>query len=229
MRLTGWIAGAVLAVAAPAMASPGNPWEIRWDGSEGAGIERNVSVALEHAFEPDAEAAASVAALQVPTVFADAAAAQGSPRTRASAVEYSEAYSLRRKIHKAASMAMLPLFGVEWYEGNKLFNLEGTNTTRSVHKYIATSIAALFAVNTVTGVWNLWEGRKDPNGRTRRMVHGLLMLVADAGFVATGATAPRNRGEEGTFATLQDPTKHRSVAYFSMGTATVAYLMMLFK
>ena len=55
--------------------------------------------------------------------------------------------------------------------------------------------AALFAVNTVTGVWNLSEGRKDPNHRTKRMVHGILMAVADAGFVATGVMTPDSEGE----------------------------------
>ncbi len=37
---------------------------------------------------------------------------------------------------------------------------------------LAASIAVLFGVNTVTGVWNLRDARKDPAGRTRRTVHG---------------------------------------------------------
>jgi len=41
----------------------------------------------------------------------------------------------------------------------------------------------------MTGVWNLGEAMKDPNHKTKRMAHGLMMLGADAGFVATGLMA----------------------------------------
>ena len=45
---------------------------------------------------------------------------------------------------------------------------------------LAAGVAVLFGVNTVTGVWNLWEGSRNPSGRTKRLVHGILMLCADA-------------------------------------------------
>ena len=54
-------------------------------------------------------------------------------------------------------------------------------------------LGSLFGVNTVTGVWNMVEGRKDPNRKTKVKVHGILMLVADAGFAATGFMAPHTR------------------------------------
>jgi len=47
-------------------------------------------------------------------------------------------------------------------------------------------------LNSVTGVWNLWESRHQPAGRTRRTLHGLLMLAADAGFGATASMPPTN-------------------------------------
>ena len=80
----------------------------------------------------------------------------------------------------------------------------------------------------MTGVWNIVEGRKDPNRSTKVKVHGILMLLADAGFVATGAMAPESEG--GDFAYEGGGTSastHRTVALASMGVATVAYLMML--
>jgi hypothetical protein len=69
------------------------------------------------------------------------------------------------------------------------------------------------------------EAMPDPEGRGRRTIHGLLMLVADAGFVATGVTAATaGRYIENT---NRLRTTHRRVALASMGVATIGYLMML--
>ena len=88
----------------------------------------------------------------------------------------------------------------------------------------------VFAANSVTGVWNLKDGWKDTNGRGRRLVHGVLMLVADAGFVATGLLAPDegDREHDGVqrFGGNSKAT-HRTVAITSMGIAAVSYLTML--
>ncbi len=150
---------------------------------------------------------------------------------RPKAFEYSDGYRTRLKIHKYASYTMLPLFVAQYAVGQKLYDGTGSDTTRSVHGVLAASTAALFAVNTVTGVWNWSESRKDPNHRTKRTIHGVLMLVADAGFVATGLMAPDNEHESdaGEFGggNGTSASSHRSVALASMGVATVAYLMML--
>jgi hypothetical protein len=151
-------------------------------------------------------------------------AAQAPPSPRPMAFEYSDGYRTRLKIHKYASFAMLPLFVAQYAVGQKLYDGNASDSTRSAHSALAAGTAVLFGVNTVTGVWNLSEGRKDPNHRTKRMVHGILMAVADAGFVATGALAPEN--EEGH--SSGNRSTHRTVALTSMGVATVAYLMMLF-
>jgi hypothetical protein len=45
----------------------------------------------------------------------------------------------------------------------------------------------LFGANTVTGAWNLWEGRHDSNGRVRRFVHAGLFMVASGVIVNTGS------------------------------------------
>ena len=137
---------------------------------------------------------------------------------RPQAFTYSDGYNTRRKIHMIASYATIPLFIGQYIAGEKLADDNASETVKSVHGALAGGVAALFAVNTVTGVWNLWEARQDPNGKTRRLVHGLLMLGADAGFVATGMMAP----DDG-----EDSDAHRNVAIASMGVATASYLYML--
>lgn len=139
------------------------------------------------------------------------------------AFEYSDAYNTRRKIHFYASFATLPLFVSQYIVGQQLYDGTGDDGTRTAHSALAASTAVLFGVNTVTGVWNLIESRKDPNHRTKRLVHGVLMLAADAGFVATGMLAPEH--EEGEHS--GDPDTHRAVAITSMAVATTSYLIML--
>ena len=159
------------------------------------------------------------AALSAPTASDGQDAAAPPPR----AFEYSDAYRLRAKVHKVASIATLPLFGAEVIVGQKLYN-NPQDGPKGAHGALAAGIGTLFGINSVTGVWNLMEARKDPNHSTKRWVHGLLMLGADAGFVATAALGPheeRFEPSQGSKAT------HRAVAFSSMGVATVGYLVML--
>lgn len=151
----------------------------------------------------------------------DGESAQTTPR-RPLAFEYSDAYMTRRKIHVWASYATLPLFAVEYIMGTKLWDDPYNKGVRDTHRYTATAVAGLFGVNTVTGVWNMWEGRKDPAGRKKRMIHSFMMLGADAGFALTGALAPSLVDGGG------NRDLHRSVALTSMGVATASYLFMLF-
>jgi hypothetical protein len=162
----------------------------------------------------------------VPLLGGQQAPAQAPP-ARPKAISYSNGYYTRLKIHKYASFAMLPLFISQSLVGEKLYNGTASDSTRSVHSALAAGVAVLFGVNTVTGVWNLREARKDPNGRTKRTVHGILMLTADAGFVATGALARGIRKGGATVPASSDAT-HRDVAFGSMGVATLGYLIMLF-
>ena len=137
------------------------------------------------------------------------------------AQNYSESYKTRLKIHRYASFATVPLFVAQYLVGQELYDGGASESVRSAHSALAAGTAALFAVNTVTGVWNLWEGRHDPNGRTRRWVHGLMMLWPDAGFVATAALAPDDDEGGGNRST------HRAVAITSMITAATSYVIML--
>jgi hypothetical protein len=173
------------------------------------------------------QVAAAVAAAPLDVV--QATPPQDGSAPPAVAVEYSDAYRTRAKIHKLASFTTLPLFGVEGLVGQKLYNArvngENTDTLKTTHLAVATGIGGLFAVNTVTGLWNLLESRKDHSHRTIKWVHGLLMLGADAGFLAAAATGPG--GDEGERFRVEDPSAHRAIAFTAIGTATTSYLIML--
>ena len=139
------------------------------------------------------------------------------------AVEYSDWYGRRVTIHRWASYATLPLFAFQYAAGDQLYrkSVDAPEWAKRGHGPAATGIAVLFAVNTVTGVWNLYEARKDPEGWKWRTAHAVLMLVADAGFTATGMLAERSERSESA------RRQHRTIALSSMGVATVSYLMML--
>jgi hypothetical protein len=143
----------------------------------------------------------------------------------AAAVEHSDAYQTRAKIHKYASYATLPLFAAEVALGQ---SLDGSNDAKKgAHAVVGAGIVGLFGVNTVTGAWNLFgEGRRDTEGRTYRLVHGLLMMAADVGFLATTASAP-STGHNGALTFQADKTTHRNLAIASVSVGTVGYLMML--
>ena len=147
-------------------------------------------------------------------------------KQRPRAVEYSNFYTLRATIHRDASYATLPLFVAEYALGRSLYNKSPDSTSsslRSAHGVVAAGIEGLFALNTVTGTWNLWDARKDPASRTRRYVHSALMFLSQAGFVATAVLTPDNDTLDQSRRNL-----HRTVAIASMSTALAGYLMMIF-
>ena len=150
---------------------------------------------------------------------------------RKQAVEHSDFYYKRLAIHRYASYATVPLFVTEYFLGEHLFNHPGEGgATKSAHGAVAGGIAVLFGVNTITGVWNLWDSRHETDGRTRRYLHSILMLAADAGFAWAGATAPGDEGPgaEDVAAELDSRRrKHRTIALSSMGISLASYGMML--
>lgn len=138
---------------------------------------------------------------------------------------YSRAYDVRAKIHKYGSVATLPLVGGEFAVGQSLFD-SPSDWKKSTHIALGTAIGGLFAVNSVTGVWNLVEARKDPNRGHLPLIHSLLALGADAGFVATAAITPGHDHDGGSLNANNRGT-HRTMAFTSMGLATASYLVML--
>ncbi len=147
---------------------------------------------------------------------------------RPKAVELSNGYYTRAAIHRYASYATVPLFVTEYAIGRSLYNrTTESESLRGWHTATATGIYALFAVNTVTGVWNLWEGRAVKQGRARRYVHSALMLASGAGFVATAILAPDDDEGGGGAVDSGRRRTHRTVAIASMSTALVGDLIML--
>lgn len=165
------------------------------------------------------------------TTPAEPAAGQSPSPVHPGAITYSDGYLLRAKIHKYASFATLPLFATEVALGQSIYN-DPTNadSRKGAHIAVGTGIIGLFGVNAVTGIWNMVEDRHNPEGHKLRLVHGILMLTANAGFFATAATGPHGK-HEGGFATVpseSDKALHRNIAIGSMAVGTVGYTVMLF-
>jgi hypothetical protein len=140
------------------------------------------------------------------------------------AVEHSDAYQTRAKIHKYASVATLPLFATELVLGQSMYDGNNTNL-RGLHAAVGAGIVGLFGVNTVTGAWNLFgEGWNDKDGRRLRLAHGLLMMAADVGFVLTTQSGPNSRR---AFSFETDKSTHRNMAIASISIGTAGYLLML--
>ena len=150
--------------------------------------------------------------------------ADTTPRRRPKAVEVSDAYAMRLRIHKYASYATIPLFAAQTIAGNQMYQSGGDDPSwaKSTHSLGAAGLGALFTVNTVTGVWNLWDSRGVSEGRAVRLVHSALMLASDAGFAYAGIKL----GPEAD-RSLAKRQEHRRVAYISMGTALAGYATML--
>lgn len=151
---------------------------------------------------------------------------------RPRAIFYSDGYQRRLTVHRWGSYAMLPLFAAQYALGNRLLSqkedvFEGERREpvsaglRRTHAVTAGGVGLLFVANTVTGVLNYRESRRNPDGRGRRMIHALTLLAADAGFVATGVL-----GRRAVDYTPDDASRHRNVALGSMAVAAAGVGMM---
>jgi hypothetical protein len=151
------------------------------------------------------------------------------PSRRRKAIQVSDAYATRLKIHYIASFATLPIFAAQAIVGEQLFHAEQngyppSTSLRTTHDAIAIALGALFVTNSVTGSMNWWETRHQAPGRTWRTIHAALMLLSDAGFAYTASL-----GERGAFTKSGgNPARdlHRNWAEISVGTALVGYVMM---
>ncbi len=150
--------------------------------------------------------------------------ADTTPRRRRKSVEVSEWYERRLRIHRYGAYATIPLFVFQAAAGNELYQKgSGADSwAKNGHQIGAASLATVFGVNTVTGLWNLWDSRTVPQGRTRRTIHTLLMLASDAGFAYAGIKLSEDAEES-----ADARRKHRNTAYASMGVAVTGAGMML--
>ena len=144
------------------------------------------------------------------------------PRRRR-AVEYSDWYYRRLQVHRWGSWLELPVFATEYWLGQKLVSgREREDWVKPTHVAVAGVLGGLFTINTVTGLWNLYESRQDTDQRALVWTHSALMLAADAGFAITPLLAEDAREQEGG-------GNHRTMAVTSMGLATVGTLLMWVK
>ena len=145
------------------------------------------------------------------------------PRRRRS-IEVSEWYERRLRIHRYGAYATIPLFVYQAAAGNELYHKGSAadGWARNGHRVGATALATVFGVNTVTGLWNLWDSRAVEQGRTRRTIHTLLMLASDAGFAYAGIKLSEDAEQS-----ADARRRHRNTAFASMGVAVTGAGMML--
>lgn len=147
------------------------------------------------------------------------------PRPRVMAVEVSDWYNRRLTVHRWLSYGTIPLFGFQYAAGRQIWD-KGPGApgwARSGHRAGAATLAGVFTVNTVTGVWNLWDSRSVEEGRARRYLHAASMLAADAGFTWAGAKL-----SEEAETNFEKRKLHRTVALSSMALAITSGVLMKF-
>ncbi len=146
-------------------------------------------------------------------------------RRRTKAVEYSGFYHARLTLHRWLSFTMIPLFVGSYITGDQVlkYSTDAPKWAINWHRPLATATAVVFTANTITGLWNLWDARKDPAGRAKRYIHSLLFMAADAGFAYSGITLARDARTS-----QQKRIQHRNIALASMGVSITSWGMMLF-
>jgi hypothetical protein len=154
------------------------------------------------------------------------------PRPRVRAIQISDSYGWKFRTHRIGSYLIVPLFAAQYAMGSELLSQkedvyfgrrrESVNPTlRKAHLATAIGVGTLFLANTATGAMLLYENRSDPSNRKLKIAHTALMLIADAGFTATGVMGRRSLEETPAYA-----RRHRQVALSSIGVASVGAAMM---
>lgn len=145
------------------------------------------------------------------------------PQGRVKAVDVSDWYARRLKIHQVSSYAMIPTFAFQWAAGVQIWD-KGAGAprwARTGHRVGATTIATAFTLNVVTGAWNLWDSRSVSEGRARRYLHAASMAVASAGFTWAGAKLSNEAENDRDKRSL-----HRKVALSSIALTAVSGVLM---
>ncbi|MFN8581087.1 MAG: hypothetical protein U0163_08950 [Gemmatimonadaceae bacterium] len=166
---------------------------------------------------------------QLPTLqlkLPDVSNGDADQQKRTKAIEYSDWYNRRLTIHKVGAYLSLPLFATEYWLGNKLMNdLVVKSWVRPMHGTVASAIGVVFAANSLTGLWNLYDSRNDPHDRARKIVHTVGMLAADAGFLVTASLAGESEGVGGSNYGSR-AQNHKNAALVSIGLASASTIMM---
>lgn len=149
--------------------------------------------------------------------------ADTNPRRR-KAIEYSDEYYSRLQLHRIGSWLEFPVFGTEYWLGQKLISgRDNGDWVKTTHAVVAGTLGGLFAINTLTGAWNLYESRHDTDQRALVWTHSVLMLASDAGFLITAMLAGDSEDSG------DSRTQHRNAALISMSAASAGTLIMWLK
>jgi len=161
--------------------------------------------------------ATTIARLRRTPTSADSA--QGRPKV----IELSDWYYRRLTIHRWVAYGTLPVFGAQWAAGQRLYDdsREAPTWAKTTHRVGATLLAGGFTVNTVTGLWNLWDSRSVEQGRVLRTIHGLSILVADGMFTYAGAKLSDEAEQSSA-----KRREHRTIALSAMALTTVSGVAM---
>ena len=145
--------------------------------------------------------------------------AQGRPKV----IELSDWYYRRLTIHRWVAYGTLPVFAAQWAAGQRLYDDSRAAPTwaKTTHRVGATLLAGGFTVNTVTGLWNLWDSRSVEQGRALRAVHALSILVADGMFTYAGAKLSDEAEQSSA-----KRREHRTIALSAMALTTVSGVAM---
>lgn len=132
-----------------------------------------------------------------------------------------EWYGRRLALHRYSAWAAVAAFPVEIYTGSRLLDdAADPDWVRDTHTATVWVLGATFTTNTVTGAWNWWDSRREPEGRRWRNAHALVMVAADAAMFATArAGQAAARGES--------RGRHQTLAFTTVGLTAVGHLMML--
>jgi hypothetical protein len=206
---------------APRLATVGAPAPALGTVESAVAVSFSMTDRMMGPLDARADAFSSLAFIDDSLVNVTAASDTTTRSQRPRAIEYSDAYHTRLTIHQIGAYAMLPLFIGEYFVGQKLLN----STTRphglkSAHSLLAGAVGIVFATNTITGAWNLWDARKDPKGRTRREIHSVLMLASDAGVLLTAMSGGKAKHS------LANARTHRTIAISSIALSAVGTGMM---
>jgi len=140
---------------------------------------------------------------------------------RPHAIEYSDLYYTRLKIHKIGAITMLPLLAGEYALGDNLLRVANPpGWVKGTHGAVAGSLAVVAGINTATGAWNLWDSRHDAHGRLRKYLHVALLVGSDVGFAWAGASA------EDAHQSLAGAKHHRDIALGAIGLDVAGTVMM---
>ena len=153
----------------------------------------------------------------------DVRAADDTIKKRRKAVELSDWYGRRLTIHRYVAYGTIPVFAAQWAAGERLYKDSRAAPTwaKTTHRVGATLLSGMFTVNTVTGLWNLWDSRTQPENRALRTVHALTMLVADGAFTYAGVKLSDEAENS-----ADKRREHRTVALSAMGLTVASGMMM---